>query len=269
MALRIRTKNYGKTKLEKMKRLIPFLLLLLLLVGCSRPKPPSQRNRVQQSNTPTKEVVTQAVEDIKTGTTTRPVDKPVPPAPKASSKKSKSTVHNLKTTISLSKNNRTEKVNITFDIPTKVKVGDIIEIKSDNKQTMKLIVRSVEMKSDDKSIYAKYGVQMQHDHPIDGLFKLTDFYFIVDRKTEDRYVDFLEKKYFENGIPPQYSTSPFLTQKTEAKPNSSIPSHHIVRSGETASSIAKKYGISVSTLRQKNRKFNMNYLTVGQKLKLK
>jgi LysM repeat protein len=43
---------------------------------------------------------------------------------------------------------------------------------------------------------------------------------------------------------------------------------HIVRSGETADGIRKKYGMKSGELKELNRSYDLNYLTVGQKLNI-
>jgi LysM repeat protein len=71
-----------------------------------------------------------------------------------------------------------------------------------------------------------------------------------------------------SGTPAQ--TTPVKSSKKSSKKSSSghVKRFHRVRAGETPSSIALKYHVSVKTLQQLNPSMDPNALTVGERLRL-
>jgi len=47
-----------------------------------------------------------------------------------------------------------------------------------------------------------------------------------------------------------------------------LPKYYSVRKGDTLSSIASKFGVSINTIKSKNKKLNENKLSIGQKIRL-
>jgi LysM repeat protein len=73
------------------------------------------------------------------------------------------------------------------------------------------------------------------------------------------------------GTPAQTTPSKSSSAKKSAKQSAKQHAKHFhrVRAGETPSSIALKYGVTVKTLQQLNPSMDPNALTVGERLRLR